>query len=512
MLPHALPNVVSLLALTLGWLAPPTVSAQRASGGSVRLPTDHWVNEYVARLRERGYLPNLNPLVQPWRASDVALALQALDPETLSEPVRGWVVLLREELGWRTSPDATAVRGGANVAGGARASTSQRHDPLRPAGDEGIWPRGQVGSWLEAGPVAADLRLLGDTYLKDDPDGLDPGQRRGMRSDLAYLAADFSVASVELGRLARNWSLRPTPGLLVSDVATPYPQLGFEVRAWRLALRSFTGELETISGRKRYISAHRLDYQTADFIASFGEASLYSPESGSLSLRFLNPVEFLFFDQDNAPYDEQQNLMLSGQVWWRLGPAVLAGEFLLDDIDVAPTSDTAEPLVYAFTTSAAMPAALPWLGLGLRYQQVSAWAYRAYTDPDQYSYLERGLGDNYSDFDRLTATADVFPPVRGLRLTPTLQFQRQGEGDFRDSLPGGTYAGQPALFFGVVERTFRAALRGRYQPFRYVWVGWDAGYNWIQNRDHVEGTDESLFSAAAELGVRIDLPLRRPGS
>ena len=483
-------------------------SAQRPSGGSVRVATDHWANEYVAQLRARGYLTALNPLVQPWRAADVARELEKLDRDTLPQPVRGWVSLLRSEFGWRAASDGPAVRGGGVVAAGVRASTSQRLDALRPLGEEEAWPRMQAGGWFEAGPVSADLRLLGDTYFDDDPDGLDPGQRRGARSDVAYLAVDFPVASVELGRFARNWSLQAGDGLMVSDVATPYPQFGFEVRAWRLALRSFTGELESISGRKRYVSAHRLDYETENLVLSFGEATLYRPESGSLSLRFLNPVEFLFFDQDNAPYDAQQNLMLSGQVWWSIRPVVLSGEFLLDDIDVAPTTDVAEPLVYALMVNADLPSLRPWLGLGARYQQVSAWAYRAYDDTDQYSYLDRGLGDNFSDFDRFTLSADLFPPVPGLRLTPTLQFQRQGEGDFRDSIPDAGYAGEPALFLGVVERTFRAALRGRYQPVRFAWVGWDVGYNWIRNRDHVQDAAENLFSAVAEVGVRINLPFR----
>jgi len=481
--------------------------AQRPAGASVRIPTDHWANEYVGLLRQRGYLTSLNPLVQPWRAADVARELARLDPDTLGQPERGWVELLQAEYGWRK--DVSAVRGGAAVEARARASTSRRLDPLRPTGDGGLWPQYRVGGWLETGPVAAEARLHGDTYFNDDPDGLNPGQRRGGRSDFAYVAADFPIATVELGRLARNWWLADTPGLLVSDVATPYPQLGLEVRAWHLALRAFTGELESTDGRKRYLAAHRLDYQTENFVASFGESNLYAPAAGGMSLRFLNPLEFLFFDHDNAPYDANQNLMLTGQLWWRLPPVVLSGEFLLDDIDIAPTTAVAEPLVYGFTVDARLPTLWPWLGAGVRYQQVSAWAYRAYSALDQYSYLNRGLGNNFSDFDRLSVSADLYPPLRGLRLTPTIQYQRQGEGNFRDSIPGGVYRGEPAIFLGVVERSFRAGFRGRFQPIRFAWIAWDVGYNWIRNRNHVEGASEDLFSAAAELGVRIDLPLRR---
>jgi hypothetical protein len=70
------------------------------------------------------------------------------------------------------------------------------------------------------------------------------------------------------------------------------------------------------------------------------------------------------------------------------------------------------------------------------------------------------------------------------------------------------FYGSPALFLGVRETTVRAALAGRYQPVRYAWLAWDVGYNRIRNRNHVPDAAENLFSAAAELGVRVDLPLR----
>jgi hypothetical protein len=64
------------------------------------------------------------------------------------------------------------------------------------------------------------------------------------------------------------------------------------------------------------------------------------------------------------------------------------------------------------------------------------------------------------------------------------------------------------LFLGVREDTYRLAVAGRYQPVRFAWLAWDLGYNWIRNRAHVQGAHDDLFSAAAELGVRIDFPFR----
>jgi hypothetical protein len=506
-IPLGIPRFIPLVLLLA---LPAVLGAQRPPGASVRVPTDHWSNEYVARLRDRGYLPGLNPLVQPWRAADIARELLKLDADTLAEPARGWVTLLAGEYGWRR--EVPTVRGGGSVAGSARASTSQRLDPLRPTGEEGVWPRYPVGGWFETGPVAAELRLLGDTYFVDDPDGLDPGQSRGARSDFAYLAADFPVASIELGRLARNWSGAAVSGLMISDVATPYPQLGVELRAWRFVLRSFTGELETLEGRKRYIAGHRLDYETPGLVVSLGEVNLYAPEAGGLSLRWLNPLEVFFFEGDNEPLDATNNLMLDFQIWGRIGDLTMEGEGALDDIDVNPPDGVDRaPIRYAFRVGSRWTPRAGRLTVLARYEQVSSYAYRTSSDYDDYTFLGRGIGENHADFDRAMLGVEYSPPVRGVTLQLAGNLLRQGEGDIR--VPFGDYdvfRASPSVFLGVREDTHRLGLAGRYQPVRFAWLAWDLGYNWITNRDHVEGAEEDLFSAAAEVGVRMDFPFRQP--
>ena len=480
-----------------------SIQASTVFAQSRLIPTDHWSYEYVNRLRSRGYLENLNPLVQPYRAGEVVVGLAELDPDTLAEPVAGWVRILREEY----VREEGGASWGLEISAGARASTSARLDPLRPTGGKDAWPWYSLGGWATTGPVTAEVRLHGDNYLNQDPDGLDPGQRRGGRSDHAYVAADFPVGSIFLGRIDRNWSVGGTRGLLVSDVTTSYPQLGFELRAGRFSLRSFTGELETLGGLKRYVAAHRIDYSTEKLTLSFGESILYANTSG-MQLRWLNPLEFLFFDHDNQPNDATQNLMLNVQAWYRAGRFVLNGEFLLDDIDVAPGDRVAEPPVYAFKLGIVASAVAPWLDLGFEYEQVSAWAYRTPNVIDSYSFLDRGLGENFSDYDRLTLRADLHPPLFGLRLTPILQVQRQGEGNFRDSIIGG-YAGEPAIFLGQKETTYRVGLRARYQPIRHFWIAFDMGENWVRGKDHVAGTNVSEFEALVEVGGIVSFPLRR---
>jgi len=483
------------------------VRAQGRTLGSRYLPVDHWAYEYLQRLTARGYLPGLNPLVQPYRRLEVARGLAGLAPDTLRRPVADWVRMLRRELARELELLAAPAPGafGFEVAGGARASTSRRLDPTRPLDDGSVWPNYRVAGWFETGPVAAETRAYGDFYFRDDPDGGDPGYDprtfRGGRTDNAYLSVLFPFGSVDIGVLKRNWGLIGTPGMTLSDGPTPYPQLGLELRLGRVTLRSLAAQLDTLYGLRRQFVAHRLDYRHGDLAVSLGETQLYVYPT--LLIRFLNPVDLLVLNADDDP---DQNNALTGQVWWRRGAAVFYFDGMLDDIDANP-GPVAEPPQYAFTVGARVTSLAPWAEGGVQYQQVGAWSYR--TTPNEvgrYSHYGRGLGANYSDYDRLAVWADLYPPLSGLRITPRAVIQRQGEGDFRDPFPGGSYRGQPALFLGVVERTIRLALAGRYQPAPYAWLAWDVGPNFVRNKNHVSNARATDFGATVELGIRLMLP------
>jgi uncharacterized membrane protein YbhN (UPF0104 family) len=494
--------------VVLGTVGAAATGAQEPLG-SRNLPYDHWAYEYVERLRPRGYLANLNPLVQPYRRLEVARGLVVgLDPAELPEPVSHWVRMLRDELSSELARLEGSETGywGIDLSGGARASTSKRLHVLRPTGDEDIWPWYTAGGWVEGGPIAFETRLLADRYLLQDPDGDDPGQRRYGRTDNAYVSVTLPFGSISAGRMKRNWAALGSDGLMISDVATAYPQLSLEFTIGRVSLRSMTGELESIDEQKRYIAGHRLDYQTDNLVLSFGESILYAGTSG-LSLRFLNPAEFLFFDSDNAPDDFTQNLMLNGQIWLRAGRWNFVGSVLLDDIDVIG-DELGAPTRYALEVGTRTTVLGGTADLDLSYQRVSSFAYRTNRIVDKYSYLERGLGSNYSDYDLVTLMLDVYPGPRGLRLSPVAQVQRQGEGGIREPFPPyAEFRTSPSLFLGVVETTLRLGLRGRYQPLRHFWLGWDLGENFVRNARSVEDDSVTEFTAVIEIGGTVSLPL-----
>ncbi len=199
-----------LVFFAVGVAIPRLVVAQADSSerASRYLPVGHWAYEPIEHLRSRGFLANLNPLVQPYTRLQVARGLSEIDSEILAAPTAHWARLLRDAL--QRELDLLAGRevrgGGVRMTVGARTSTSQRFDVLRPIGGEGFWPRYTAGVWVESGPLAIETRLQGDLYLFDDPDGLDPEQRFGGRTDHAYVAVQLPFGQVMIGRLRRNWS------------------------------------------------------------------------------------------------------------------------------------------------------------------------------------------------------------------------------------------------------------------------------------------------------------------
>jgi hypothetical protein len=497
----------------------PDVTVGQAPPGSRIVPVGEWSYEYIQRLRTRGYLDNLVPIAQPYRRHEVARGLVGIDPDTMPRPVADWIRLLQAEF----KREIERIRGaevpswGIPVTADVRASSSQRTDPLRPIGDADVWGRYTAGAWVEQGIFSSEVRLSGDQQLESDPDApIDQG-RLG-QVDNGCLSLSFSFADVWFGRLKHNWTTLGTRSLFVSDIPTAYPALSFEIRVGRFALRALTGELETLTDsegnrHKRYLSAARLEYRTKDFVASLGDGILFASTSGFM-LRFLNPLEGAFLQvatgfPGEEPKETVENAMLDAQLWFRLfGRLEFSGEGLLDDIDIDAASGTRAPTRYAFYLRLRAPGLLRAIDAELSYRQVAAFTYRTNRIADKYTFLDRGLGDNFVDYDRLTVAGTWHPPLGGLELTPFFQFQRQGEGNLRDPfpVPYSDFVSSPSIFLGVVEKTYRFGLAGRFQPIRYVWFAWDVGANVVRNAGNQAGVESTDLEGIVGAGLSLPLP------
>ena len=343
-----------------------------------------------------------------------------------------------------------------------------------------------------------------------DPDGQNPGGYKFLgRTDNAYLTLAYPWGDIWVGRFKRNWGPVGQTGMMIGDNATTYPQIGLDLGRGSLTYRFMAGELLSVDGRQRYIVGNRLDYHRGNFWVSVGQSALYSGESAVL--RLFNPLEFIFLDH-SSNYDRQEisgNVMLNAMFWARVGEATLYGEFALDDFDLNPRTGGAdrpiEPTSYQLSLGGRYLGVSDRLEFGFDYRRVSALSYRSGVVTEIWMHLDRGLADPWSDYDRLTLRADLYPSVEGLRISPVLQFQRSGEGDYRNPFPErDELLPFPGIFRGVVETTRRVALQGRYQPRSEVFLEWDLGRSFISNARHVDGSSEGRFSFSLRFGLTLE--------
>jgi hypothetical protein len=525
-----------LMATTLS--AAPAASqssrgTSRTDQGSRYISMESGLYEAIAGLRQRGLLAGVDPLAQPYRRDEIARAISSLSPatsDTLPAHVARWLRVLRAEL----APELNRLAGRDSVIMGFDAlvdwkgSTSNRMDPLLPTRDTAMlrasedapeltyrgWFSPAIGGWAEYGRFASEIRLFYDRYLCDgDPEGACvPGIAAVGRTDNAYLSASFANGSVFVGRMRRNWAPLGSGGaggggLMLSAAPPTYPHLGLELGGTNVVVRSVVAELDTIQGQDRYFIAHYIEYRREDFAISIGEAKVYVSASG-LRLASVNPVDIFFFSQDGEPGEITANTVVNGQLWLRRGRWTLFGEGLLDDIHVQQS----DPAPVRGALSGGVRFAGRRMEVGADYRVVSAFAYWTFgtgnrNNVDQWSRYGRGLGDNASDYDRLSLHASVYP-VAGLRLTPTLAVQRKGEWDFRmPAIPYEEFRTKTPLFYGTRETIVRPALAGRYEPSRRALVEWDAGVNFVDNASHISGRSLTEFSGS----VRVLLNWSAPG-
>jgi hypothetical protein len=275
---------------------------------------------------------------------------------------------------------------------------------------------------------------------------------------------------------------------------------------------TFTGEDFGSGVTRRYAFFHRLDWSPIPTLKlSLMEGEIYHSPSSGISLRNLNPLQVIFTESGNKPRLNDSNLMVGGAVWYQVGSVTLYGQTMLDDILPRENEDRKRsgeyyPPIYTINGSVTWAGVTDRLDVGAEVDVISANSYRTDNRADEWSYLQRGLATNFSDYVRLEGHATWYP-LPGLKVEPAFTWYRKGEGDFRRLRvtyapgPGGAI---PSALLGTVERTLRPSVSLRYQPVRLelfensdlrvqAWIDANVGINFIENADHVEGATEHRF-------------------
>jgi hypothetical protein len=501
--------VVALLVVLL----PPPALAQEDSGrlhpsqSSHYLPLGHWAYPYLDLMIARGSLPDLQPLVRPYRRADIAAAIvKAEQDNELPASELTWIDLIKKELPGElemvgAEKPATYLRGRGTA--GARSVWSTHRDVLRPNDTNETF-------MLLEGDIAADfpnvttaIRFRWDDWLLNDPqfeDGrvvehhpnfLGLGDFGG-RADDSYFELQIPYFRFMFGRMARNWGLSQAQGLLVSDYSYSYDQLAYRIGTDRLSVTGFSVQLdEWDDSVKRWHSAHRVDWRVNDRVSlAISEAVVYGGENRSFDWRQATPIGIWLvggYGKDYETGPNRNNSFSQFEAWWKPGRGtVLYGSFMYDD---AGNDDS--PPAYGLAVGLQFPYLASNLSLKLDYSQVAAFTYRTSTHYEIYAFRGLGIGRDMSDHDRLDVVLDWIPHPR-LFLKPYTTALRRGEGDLRDPWPEGGNGGMPSLFLGQRETTLRLALGGHW-TWDWIRAEFDLGGNQVWDHEHVAGETRTEF-------------------
>jgi hypothetical protein len=482
---------------------------------SLFIPVDDPVYQDIRSAQLRGFLEELNPTALPYTYDEVLAALESVED---AQPAHAWLL---DKLFRLLRPEGALTGVGVTGRAGGHATTNGRLDPLRiREGGEPFFPFVETGlHWID-GPVVARAGFRHDMYWDSDPDGLDPVLRLFARNDQSYIGLSGSYGSVMLGRIGTEWAAPGGTGLLISDNARSFDALHIKVGNGRISLRSVIGELDSITGdgrftgtagddsvasgsERRWMSAHRLDWRVSPRLQiSFMEASLYSGRSSGLSLKYLNPASFLLLGVDNRPKNDENNAFLGMSVWARVADWTLEAQLMLDDYDIFFGD---EPSSIAATVGASAVFSPRW-EFRSHFEAVGSRTYNTFQPEGRWTYLNRGIATQYSDYVTAEARVSWLLPDH-LRLEPYVIGLWQGERDLRDAYRFDDEF--ESILTGIAERTVRTAVRAVYSAGHFGYAAVDAGINFQHNVGHVPGASRARGVLSAEVGIRWALGSRR---
>lgn len=319
------------------------------------------------------------------------------------------------------------------------------------------------------------------------------------RAYLQYSLMTFGDLEINIlaGRDYVYWGSSPYKSVGISDNSPPFEQLRLTGRIpckiGTLKATAFTAQLNstwhddgtTRYLAKRYLSAHRIDYQFSDWLEiGIAEWVLYGGDVQSVKWHYLNPILPYYAVQYNAKNDD--NIMLSFDAAFRpINGVRLYAEWLADDFQYQ--SDSNDPHATSWLTG------IEWypqfterkLGIHSEYVKVNRWAY-THLDPDnQFTHFGTMIGHP------IGTDADLFSLRLSYQATPSsvietgVSHQRNGEAGITDRFYGEDFENIP-FPSGVVEALTEIRIGWNYRPL--TGLKGSAFYAWrnTQNLEHKE--------------------------
>lgn len=526
--------MILLVGLPAQGAAQAAAQSSRAAdaGASPYLPLDHWAYPALELWIARGDVTSLSPMTRPYRIADVVRAIDGLRHKDLSGAEQGLRARLLAELGPDTHGEARRDRGRGHrgrrpsdairlelgLEAGGRYVTQTHPDPLQPVLD-GRFGDGRVLERFEASVRGGSPYVAGAASLRHDgiyrhdprfPDGRVTPPRDGpfldenlsLRLAEAYVEAQLPYLRLSMGRLDRDWGPAPIDGFMRSAQTYSQDEIGYRFGIERIFLVGTIGAPGDFGGDTvRHLSMHRLEVRPSDRLAfAISEAALHGGPDGRFRFELANPVGIWQLALDDA--DVAYNKVGQLDAWWRAADGVALNGSLLADA----TGGGQSCCQMGGSLGIELTRLAPGLRVGAQLSAVESLTYRTFLPWEEYSIDGVGLGWDKADLWLASLEADWFASP-SLVLSPRLDLQRRGEGDFRQPRPPpDELTDHPGLLSGVVETTVRPALGGRWSPpgrLRIV-AEWAAGVSMISDYANVEGDDRTELTAS--FAIRLFAP------
>ena len=485
---HAPVGAFLLAAAFAAAIAPARAAAQ----ASAYIPLDDPRLPLLEHLIARGDIAEPSPLVRPFRRADAERVLAAADTNGES-PVASLIRRLRQ--GLDEGPGNSWSLGGR---GGGQAYTHARRDLLHTAGPSGARPYFELRGAATFGSLVLVTRPVVEPRVTDDPDW--PGRRdldvAGRMAD-AYISGQFRFASLFYGHMDRNLGPPGVPGLPLSGYSYERQGLGLEIGTDDLRLSALATELQDEIDSlgqtvHRYYFVHRLQGRLSRRLSlALWEGVVLAGADRNFETRYRNPLSLSYL-ASTIGLGDRGNVLLGADLRWQaLGRTTFSAQVALDDFWYRNRERNRDR--WAFTVGAEGPL-LQTAAWHAMYTQVSSLALRAFNPHENFTDAGVGIGRNFTDHDQLSLRLTL--PVRDRwLLSPELSVLRQGEGRINEPYPVPDANGvlpTPALFIGVVERTFRGAVgvSGAAGPLE---LSGNAGLHHVVNTGHQQGRTVNRF-------------------
>lgn len=473
--------------LVLGMLAG---AARAGAQASPFLPMDDPRVPLIEHFIARGDVRDPNPMLRPFRRSDV---------KGSPEPLASWLT------------DPAGAWGRFSAHSGAQGYTQGRRDLLQSGGDGGFKMVAEAEGTVVSGAFVASVRGALENRLKDDPDWPDPSGIIGKdvvpRVVDGYAGVQLGWLSFYAGQLSHNWGPAGIPGIAVSDLGYPRPELGLTLGDGRLRYAALATKMHdgtSLGGARveRYLVQHRLAFVANDRLTlAAWELGVMAGTGDELdgATRAIAPLLVL---PALVTSKGHRNEMIGGGVSWRpTGRVRLEAELAIDDWNFDNNNPYPQRWAMSLAGAGALGRRASWRAT---FTTASSLAFRT-LEPSE-NIADRGVGIGRTFPDNVVTDFSVGLPVRSRWLvSPRIALLRQGEGRIQDPFPGAQGADTlPTVGIGTIATSLWSGVRvsGWEGPLQ---LSGEAGLRHTSNAGHTKGNSRTTFEArvTATLGVRI---------